>query len=267
MLKQRIITALVLVTFVMLALFASNPLYWRALISLVVLTGFYEWLKFCDINTLALKAISYILFGFALYALQMGYVPILLVILVSCILWVVLLSFTMTDRLNFIHNKWLKLMIGIVVLSVAGSLVIEFKSLAHGPLWLLCFMVSIWAADVGAYFVGKRFGRTKLAPKVSPGKTIEGFAGGLALVVLIYVPVLFFNFEFKAAALLLLTVIFTAIVSVGGDLFESKLKRHSGLKDSSNILPGHGGVLDRIDSLLSGGPFFAAGLLLLGYLN
>ena len=267
MLKQRIITALVLLAFVMLALFASNPLYWRALISLVVLTAFYEWLKFCDIQTVVLKVVSYTLFGLALCVLQMAYVPIWLVVIVSCALWAILLLFTMTDSLNFIHNKWLKLVVGIVILSVAGSLVIEFKTLANGPLWILCFMVSIWAADVGAYFVGKRFGKTKLAPKISPGKTIEGFIGGLSLVVLIYVPVLFINFDSKSAALLLFTVVFTAIVSVGGDLFESKLKRHSGLKDSSNILPGHGGVLDRIDSLLSGGPFFAAGLLLLGYLS
>ena len=267
MLKQRIITALVLVTIVMLALFSENPLYWRALISLVVLTGFYEWLKFCGIKELPIKIVSYVLFGLALYALQTMIVPMALMVVVSCVLWAILLLFTMTDGLNFLHTKWVKLLIGIIVLSVAGCLVIEFKSLENGHLWLLCFMVSVWAADIGAYFVGKRFGKTKLAPKVSPGKTVEGFAGGLVLVGLIFLPILYINFEPKAATLLLLTIIFTAVVSVGGDLFESKLKRFSGLKDSSNILPGHGGVLDRIDSLLSGAPFFAAGLLLLGYLN
>jgi phosphatidate cytidylyltransferase len=267
MLKQRIITALVLVAFVMLALFASNPLYWRALISLVVLTGFYEWLRFCGIQTWPLKFVSYLLFGLALYALQMAYVSTTIIVALACALWVALLVFTMTDAINFLHNQWLKLAIGIAILSVAGTLVINFKTLENGPLWILCFMVSIWAADVGAYFVGKRFGKTKLAPKVSPGKTVDGFFGGLALVLIIYLPVLYLNFPPKAASLLLLTVLFTAVVSVGGDLFESKLKRHAGLKDSSNILPGHGGVLDRIDSLLAGGPVFAAGLLLLGYLH
>jgi len=72
------------------------------------------------------------------------------------------------------------LTIGVLALSIAGSLLIEFKYLSNGPIWILCFMVSVWAADVGAYFVGKRFGKTKLAPKVSPGKTVEGLLGGLA---------------------------------------------------------------------------------------
>ena len=123
------------------------------------------------------------------------------------------------------------------------------------------------AADIGAYFSGRRFGRVKLAPSISPGKTVEGFFGGLAFVALIYIPVLFYLFSADAASLLLLTVLVTAVVSVGGDLFESKLKRHVGLKDSSQILPGHGGILDRIDSILAGVNFFALGLLVLGYLG
>ena len=173
----------------------------------------------------------------------------------------------MSDVLNVLHQRWLKLPIGVAVLSTAGWLIIEFKELENGVLWLLCFFISVWAADVGAYFTGKRFGKTKLAPKVSPGKTVEGLLGGLALVLFIFTPVLFYYFDAVAAILLLITIEITALVSVGGDLFESKLKRHVDLKDSSNILPGHGGILDRIDSLLSGAPVFAAGLLLLNYLS
>jgi phosphatidate cytidylyltransferase len=266
MLKQRIITALVLVAIVMASLFASNPLFWRGLISLVVLLGFYEWLKFCSVNNLLGKVVSYTAFGSAFYLLQLDYLPMNLVVIGACALWLALLVFTVTDRLNVLHQIWFKLPIGIVVLSTAGWLIIEFKELEHGPLWILCFLVSVWAADVGAYFVGKKFGKTKLAPKVSPGKTIEGLVGGLVLVLFIFAPILYLLFNIEAAGLLLLTVIITALISVGGDLFESKLKRHVGLKDSSQILPGHGGILDRIDSLLSGAPAFAAGLLLLGYL-
>ncbi len=266
MLKQRIVTALILVAIVLAALFTPNPIYWRGLISLAILVGFFEWLRFCGITTLPAKAFAYAVFGVCFYLMQSEQLPFDVVVPFACVLWVVLLVFTLTDGLNVLHNMWLKLVIGVMVLSISGSLVIEFKELENGPRWILCFMVSIWAADVGAYFVGKRFGKTKLAPKVSPGKTVEGLLGGMALVLLVFLPILFWQFDLKAASLLLITVLLTTLVSVGGDLFESKLKRHAGLKDSSQILPGHGGMLDRIDSLLAGAPVFAGGLLLLGYL-
>lgn len=267
MLKQRIITAIILVVIVLAALFAPNPVFWRGLISLVVLVGFYEWLKFCAITSPVLTLISYGLFGGCLTLMQIGFVPLEVVIPLACFLWLILLAFTMSDRLNVLHQTWIKLSIGVIVLSSAGWLIIEFKELENGPYWILCFLVSVWAADVGAYFIGKKFGKTKLAPKVSPGKTVEGLLGGLFLVLVIYIPVLFSIFDPQAAVLLLATVVVTALVSVGGDLFESKLKRYVNLKDSSQILPGHGGILDRIDSLLSGAPAFASGLLLLGYLG
>lgn len=267
MLKQRIITAIVLVTLVLISLFLENPIYWRALITVGVLIGFWEWIRFCQIKTPLLKALSYGLFGVFLYALQTRYLPLPLVVSLMCGLWCVLLCFTMTSKLDFLHNRYIKLIIGVLVLSASCLIVIELKYLPYGPFWILCFMASVWAADVGAYFVGKRFGKTKLAPRVSPGKTVEGLIGGLGFMLLIYVPVLFYLFSVQTAFLLLITVLVTTLVSVGGDLFESKMKRHSGLKDSSNILPGHGGVLDRIDSLLSGAPFFALGLIILGYMN
>jgi len=267
MLKQRIITALILVTLVIAALFTSNPIYWRTFISVAALIGFFEWLKFCEMESIVQKVIGYVAFGICFFIMQSQYLPLAIVVPFVCCLWMVLLIFTLGSKLDFLHNRWIKLAIGVLVLSIAGALLIEFKFLENGPLWILCFLVSVWAADVGAYFVGKRFGKTKLAPKVSPGKTVEGLLGGLLLVLVVYLPVLFWQFDPKAATLLLITILLTALISVGGDLFESKLKRHVGLKDSSQILPGHGGMLDRIDSLLAGAPFFSGGLLLLGYLS
>ena len=152
------------------------------------------------------------------------------------------------------------------VLVSSGWFVIELKNIEFGVYWILCFMFCIWAADVGAYFTGKRFGKTKLSPTVSPGKTWEGLIGGLILVALIFVPLIFIYIDSDAALLVLITVLFTAGISVFGDLFESKIKRFAGFKDSSQILPGHGGVLDRIDSLLAGAPFFVMGLIYLGYM-
>lgn len=267
MLKQRIITALLLVMVVLAALFASNPVYWRALISLVVLAGFFEWLRFCELTTLPEKVVSYCLFGAALFLFQQNYLAVGLVLSMACVLWVFLTAFTLTDALDFFHQKWLKLFVGIFILASGAWLIIELKNVANGPLWIVSFIGTVAAADIGAYFTGKRFGKRKLAPKVSPGKTVEGFLGGLAFATLIAAPILYLSFSPRAASMLLLTVIITAVASVAGDLFESKLKRHVGLKDSSQLLPGHGGMLDRIDGILCGSFFFSLGLFLLGYLG
>jgi phosphatidate cytidylyltransferase len=135
---------------------------------------------------------------------------------------------------------------------------------AHGELLILLLLVIIWAADIGAYFVGRYLGRTKLAPAISPQKTREGVIGGLILACM--AALLFMNFlpglETSLGPVILLVVI-TVLTSVGGDLFISIHKRTVGLKDCGKIFPGHGGVLDRFDSLLAGAPFFALGYWIL----
>jgi len=120
----------------------------------------------------------------------------------------------------------------------------------------------VWGADVGAYFVGKSIGKRKLMPNVSPGKTVEGMLGGLvtAMLAIFITKSYFYNIELLP---LLMLVFITAFVSVFGDLNESMLKRNSDIKDSGTILPGHGGILDRIDSLTAAIPVFALGYLLL----
>ena len=119
MLKQRVITALVLAAIVLSALFIPNPLLWRGLITVVVLLAFYEWLRFCQIDTLPQKAVAYGAFGAALYFMQSGMLSLDWVIPVVCILWLLLLIFTLTDILNVLHAKWIKLLIGIVILSLS----------------------------------------------------------------------------------------------------------------------------------------------------
>ena len=267
MLKQRVVTALILITFVLAALFASNPVYWRLLVSVAILGAFWEWLRFCQIDALPARIVCLVLFGAAFASLQAGWIPLADVVYASCLVWVLLLIFTATDYLDGLHHTAAKLPMGVIILSSAAWLVIQLKQMENGALWIICFFVSVFAADIGAYFVGRRFGRTKLAPNISPGKTVEGLAGGIMLVLMVFLPLLFTFFRTQEAGLLLLTVLVTALVSVGGDLFESKMKRHVGLKDSSQILPGHGGILDRIDSLLAGAPFFFLGMILLGYIG
>jgi phosphatidate cytidylyltransferase len=126
-----------------------------------------------------------------------------------------------------------------------------------GPRWTLFAVAIIWFADSGAYFVGSRFGKHKLAPRISPGKSWEGLFGGLvaaALFAAAAVPVL--HLDWARLPMLVVVVLVTVLVSVVGDLFESLLKRHAGMKDSSDLIPGHGGMLDRVDSLLAALPVF-----------
>lgn len=265
MLKQRVITALVLVTIVLLALTAERSIYWSLLINVAVLLAFWEWLRFCEIEELGQQILSFAVFILVSFAAQLNYLPFELVVVATCLLWVGLIIFTLTDAFDFLHRKGIKLAIGVLMISAAALIVIRLQQLNNGPLWILCFFICVWAADIGAYFVGKRFGKTKLAPSISPGKTVEGLLGGVAFAAVLYIPIMFWNFPVGSAITLLATVLVTVLVSVLGDLFESKMKRQAGIKDSSQILPGHGGVLDRIDSLLAGAPFFALGLILLGY--
>jgi phosphatidate cytidylyltransferase len=129
---------------------------------------------------------------------------------------------------------------------------------------LLFALVIVWAADMGAYFVGKQYGRVKLAPKISPKKTWEGVFGGFILVSLIA-----FTWSYYADLNLMVSLPFCfaiGVLSVIGDLTVSMFKRNSGLKDSGNFFPGHGGVLDRIDSISAAAPFFFLGITEIGLL-
>lgn len=267
MLKQRVITALVLLFVILLALFADTPLYWALFISLVVTIGFWEWLRLCQINDPLTQGLMITSFVVVLFLAQSSSGSIAPLLVLVCALWLVLMVFTISSKLDFLHRRLAKLLIGYLILIAAGLAVIRIQQLENGALWILCMFVCVWAADIGAYFVGRRFGKTKLAPTVSPGKTIEGLLGGIAFALILYVPIMYSVFPFAEATGLLAIVTVTVLVSVMGDLFESKLKRHAGIKDSSQILPGHGGVLDRIDSLMVGAPVFSLGLVLLGRLS
>ena len=133
----------------------------------------------------------------------------------------------------------------------------------HGASYFLYVFFIVWAADVGAYFSGKRFGRHKLAPLVSPGKTIEGMLGGLLCVsALAALAAWWFGYSGREAWVFVALSLLAALFSVFGDLFESLLKRQANIKDSSSLLPGHGGVLDRIDSVLAAAPVFLFGITL-----
>ena len=144
----------------------------------------------------------------------------------------------------------------------------QFGDTANNLLVILYVFLLVWVADIGAYFAGRAFGKAKLAPRVSPGKSWAGVWGGLVAVgLLALVASLLVAASAQQTLLLILASLFTGLVSVLGDLLESMLKRFRGIKDSSQLLPGHGGIMDRIDSLTAAIPVFALIITLLGWLT
>ena len=159
-----------------------------------------------------------------------------------------------------------RLLIGLLILLPAFQGLLLLKQWPLDNWLIVAVMVLVWAADVGAYFAGRAFGRRKLAPKVSPGKSWEGLVGGLLASLLITLGVGLYR-DWAASELLaaLAGAAVVVLISVVGDLAESMFKRQAGVKDSSNLLPGHGGVLDRIDSLTAAIPVFAVLLWAAGW--
>jgi phosphatidate cytidylyltransferase len=155
-------------------------------------------------------------------------------------------------------NAATKLTIGLLILLPAWQGLVQIKQYPLGNWLIMAVMVLVWGADIGAYFSGRAFGKRKLAPQVSPGKSWEGVYGGLLLSLVITAIVGFVrDWSFVQMLMGLIGAAVIVFISVVGDLTESMFKRQSGIKDSSNLLPGHGGVLDRIDSLTAAIPVFA----------
>ncbi|MDP1559229.1 MAG: phosphatidate cytidylyltransferase [Nitrosomonas sp.] len=257
MLKTRILTAAILLPSFLAALFYFQPIFWAALLLILTVTGAREWCKLTQFsvrNTIVFMLLTALFGGELLFVLSEAiqidpYTPILInIYLLSFVFWIlgVPLVMKLTDP---IKNPFLLMLIGWLVLLPICLAMYQLRSIS--PLLLLGIMATIWISDTAAYFSGRAFGKHKLAVTLSPGKTWEGVVGAL-VVVLIYA--LIWNYMtvdesltvFLVPLLLLLTVL-----GIIGDLFESLMKRHAGVKDSGNILPGHGGILDRIDALTS----------------
>lgn len=157
-----------------------------------------------------------------------------------------------------------KIFIGLFVLFAAWMFLTRLRGL-FGPASVMYFLVLIWAADIAAYFTGKKWGKEKLSPVISPGKTIEGMYGALASGLAVGIGLsLYYGYPIMIAADFILLSVLTVLISIYGDLFFSLVKRRNNVKDSSNLLPGHGGVLDRIDSVIAAAPFYYAGVILIG---
>lgn len=268
MLKQRVITALVLLPIALAGFFWLDGGAFALFIGAVVSLGGWEWARLAGFSAQSLRIAYGLLVAALLYGLYL--VPALApLVLVLGVLWwgaatVLVLGYPETSR--YWGGTLGKLVIGLLILLPAWQGLVLFKQWPLANWLILAVMVLVWAADIGAYFSGKAFGKRKLAPQVSPGKSWEGLVGGLLASLLITAGVgLYRGWIGSELVLALAGAALVVLVSVVGDLTESMFKRQSGIKDSSNLLPGHGGVLDRIDSLTAAIPLFAALLWAAGW--
>ena len=266
MLKQRIITALVLVPLVLGGIFNLSPEHFSYALIAVMLVAAWEWSNMIGVENTPGRLL-YLLFCFG--AIQLfSYMNQPWLYGVVVLAWCFFISWIMnypsnTDR--WARGSVFQGAVGLVVIVPTWGALSLIQAMDNGPWWVMFLMGIVWGADTGAYFVGRKFGRNKLAPNVSPGKSIEGVVGGMVTTGILGVLVwLFVTLPGVSLLKLLVFTMIVTVVSVLGDLFESMMKRHRGIKDSGNILPGHGGILDRIDSLTAASPFFLFGLYMLG---
>lgn len=273
MLKKRIVTAMVLIPLVIWALFFWTYSAFAAFLGIFILIGAWEWTALCGLKKISARLLYVLLIGvsggfIAVLLMQQTESRLVILLLAAVVVWwlwafIEVLSYR-DVRLGFLASFPGKLLSGFFILLPAWLVPLMLRNLPLDTLpdgkWLtLYLLVIVWIADTGAYFAGHRWGKTKLAPHVSPGKTWEGVAGGLAAVLLLSLTAGVFSWRFtdiELATWVVLSLV-TAFVSVFGDLFESRAKRASGVKDSGTVFPGHGGVLDRIDAFTAAAPVFA----------
>jgi len=269
MLKSRVITAIIMLAALLLSLFLLPVAGWIALVILLVLQGTSEWARLAKLSGrqanlfwwATLLMMLWLVWYDVHHSYQQQVLMHLLVYAVSALLWVIIVPTWLIASWK-VKRPILLAMTGWAVLIPTGLAMLDLRVISP---WILLFMMClVWIADISAYFAGRRFGKTKLAPSISPGKTWEGVAGAI-LGVSVYVLLVWSgaNLEYRGVLPYLLMASWWWVgLAVIGDLFESAIKRQAGVKDSGALLPGHGGLLDRIDALTSTLPLAALVLLM-----
>lgn len=271
MLLQRTLTALVLAPLVILLILLAPSAMFAAATALAFLGALHEWIQLSG-PTSRPGRIALLLVATGIFALLWLYrasmlTPLLLAAgvawwLVAC-LWLRHFAFGAAPTRE---NRALKLLAGaFVIFPTYVALISIHQRVPDGHVWTLLALIVVWASDIGAYFSGRTFGKRKLAVQISPGKTWAGVYGAMVAGVVV-VSIGGWWLDVRGVRLLALALLgaITVAVSVVGDLIESLMKRHAHVKDSGTIIPGHGGLMDRLDSVFAALPVFAAGLLLLG---
>jgi phosphatidate cytidylyltransferase len=269
MLRTRLLTVAVVFPLFLWALFGLPTSYWSALILAFMVIAAHEWARLFDIPQI----------GAILFALMMAVVALVLCIggeylipsqgvtqllcIVATLFWVVAVPYILKNRVR-ITAVPVALLFGLVALIPLWAALVKLQS--FGPLYVFFAMGIIWLADTAAYFSGRAFGKRKLAADISPGKTLEGAYGAVTIAVLyaaIFVSLgqYFGTMSLSGLPMTMAGFVLIVILSIEGDLFESWLKRQRGKKDSGSLFPGHGGILDRIDSLTSTMPVVALSLM------
>ncbi|NOH81187.1 CDP-diglyceride synthetase [Vibrio sp. RE86] len=273
--KQRIITALILAPLVILGIFKLPLALFVVAMAAVTMIGYWEWTQFVDaksrimalIPTVAVSAASLWAIPFDALSLNLVTDSHYAILAIGSIWWLaasaLAISYPKSSAL-WQNSSLLRHAFGVLTLLPFFWSVLLLRAEGiqldpyHGAKLVLYVCFIVWAADSGAYFAGKSFGKHKMAPHVSPNKTIEGLVGGIITALLVgWGTAQWFDIQFSSAFAMIGITLVTVVISVLGDLVESMFKRVSGIKDSSNIIPGHGGVLDRIDSLTAAFPVFA----------
>ena len=252
MLKTRLLTSLLLVAALVAALVYLPPVYWYMLMLVTVSIGAWEWAGMSGLAkpTKLIYASLLLVPGLLIvfYKPQLLQMLILWGILIAAVFWLFIAPILLISKAQ-IRNRLVLSIIGLIVILPFGLSMLALREL--NPLLLLLFMVAVWIADSAAYFVGKKFGKHKLAPMISPGKTWEGVVGAWVAVSVYGVILCYLTHQSYWFILMLWGV---TVISIMGDLLESLFKRQAGVKDSGSLLPGHGGILDRIDGLTSSMP-------------
>ncbi|HIC81105.1 MAG TPA: phosphatidate cytidylyltransferase [Chromatiales bacterium] len=275
MLKQRIITALILVPLVVLGVFKLPTTPWFALLLAgVLLVGAWEWAALSGLKgwILRLLYVGFIALGLWLAAAVLRDAQTLYYFMLVALIWwgaVIGRLWRFTGRVRPEGFSTVQALEGVVVLLPPWVALVGLHQVSgEGPAWVMFLLVLIWIADAGAYFTGRAWGRAKLAPRVSPGKTREGAYGAMAGALVLAIAVgLYAGFGAGRFFWFIVLCLVTTAMSIVGDLFESLVKRQRGVKDSGALLPGHGGMLDRIDSLTAAAPVFLFGMLAGGFLR
>jgi len=270
MLKHRLITALILIPLVLWALFAMNSVEFAIGTAVIALLATWEWAELMGLQNLIAKLGYVILVGVAMLACY--WIAWTKYVFLGATLWwivaiVLVLIYPQTSHV-WAGNRLISGAIGLLVLVPTWLALNVLRGNGDRAVWVLFLFVLVWGVDAIAYFVGRRWGQRKLLPRVSPGKTWAGVYG--AIIAAVCVSVIGGNLLLSTPIEIFWLIVISllmVIISIFGDLFESTLKRFRGVKDSGVLLPGHGGVLDRIDSMTAVAPIFVLLVWSLGLLT